>query len=89
MTTIRTVTQEDMQQQFANFSQRVLGRKLDNSDVAVVSERTPSKISVIESTDFLSILKERGFSIPESIEDVAVVSVIQSQKNTTAKKMKR
>lgn len=90
MTTIRTVTQEEMKQKFNDFSQNILGTKLDKTHVAVISDRTPSKISVIENSDFLSILKEKGFAIPESMEDIAVVSVVgTTQKNTTSKKMKR
>lgn len=89
MTIILTVTQEDMKQKFADFAEKVLGKNLESSDVAIVSERTPSKISKVERTDFLSVIKDKGFSIPESIEDIAVVSVVQTQKTTTTKKMKR
>lgn len=89
-TKIQTVTQEEYKQKFAAFSEAILGRPLEQSDIAIVSERKPSQISVIDSKDFLATLKERGFSIPESMEDVAVVSVVGSQqKNTTGKKMKR
>lgn len=90
MNTIRTVTQEEMKNKFANFAKSVLGTSLNESHVAIVSDRTPSKISVIEHTDFLSVLKEKGFSIPKDMEDIAVVSVINTTKrSTTGKKMKR
>lgn len=89
-TKIQTVNQEELKQKFADFSKAILGRAVEQSDIAIVSERKPSKISVIDSKDFLDILKTKGFSIPESMEDVAVVSVISNQnKNTTGKKMKR
>lgn len=90
MTTIRTVTQEELKQKFTEFSKSVLGTSLQQSDIAVVSERKPSKISVIESTNLLSTLKERGFTIPESMEDVAVISVLGSNlQKKTGKKLKR
>lgn len=90
MTTIRTVTQEELKQKFAEFSKGVLGTSLKQSDIAIVSERKPSKISVIESKGLLSTLKEKGFMIPESMEDVAVISVLNSNpQKQTGKKMKR
>lgn len=90
MTTIQKVTQEEFKQKFANLAKNVLGCELNPSHVAVISERQPSKIAVVESSNFLSALKERGFQIPTSMEDVAVVSVVgTTQRNTTGKKMKR
>lgn len=90
MTTIRTVTQEELSKKFSEFSKAVLGTSLQQSDVAIVSERKPSKISVIESKDLLSTLKERGFTIPTSMEDVAVISVLGSNaQKKVGKKMKR
>ena len=90
MTTIRTVTQEELKQKFSDFSKAILGKSLQQSDIAIVSERKPSKISVIESSSLLSTLKERGFSIPESMEDVAVISMVNSNtKKKDGKKFKR
>lgn len=90
MTTIKTVTQEEMKQKFNDFAQNILGTKLDKSHVAVVSTRTQSNISVIDNTNLLSMLKEKGFSMPENMEDIAVVSVVETaNKNITSKKMRR
>jgi hypothetical protein len=90
ITRIRTVTQEEFKQKFDDFSQKILGKQLEQSDITIVSERKPSKISVIDNKDFLATLKEKGFSVPENMEDISVVSVINnSQKNTIGKKMKR
>lgn len=90
MTTIQKVTHEEFQQKFSNLAKNILGSNLNASHVAVVSDRVPSKIAVVESSNFLKELQERGFKIPESMEDIAVVSVVgTTQKNTTGKKMKR
>lgn len=89
-TKIQTVTQEEFKQKFVQFSKEVLNRPLEQSDISILSERKPTLISVVESKDFLNTLKEKGFAIPESMEDVAVVSAVSNQlKNTTTKKMKR
>lgn len=64
MTTIKKVTNKEMNTKFSNLAQQILGTKLDNSHVAVVKEREPSNIYSIEGINFLKMLEEKGFSVP-------------------------
>lgn len=85
MTTIRQVTQED----FIKIATQALGFQIKQEHIAVISDREASKINAVDADNFLDVVKEKGFILPSSPDDIAIVSVISSAKKTNTHKMKR
>lgn len=85
MTTIRQVTQED----FIKIAIQALGFQIKQEHIAVISDREASKINAVDADNFLDVVKEKGFILPSSPDDIAIVSVISSAKKTNTHKMKR
>ncbi len=85
MTTIRQVTQED----FIKIATQALGFEIKQEHIAIVSDREPTKISAVDNNNFLEMVKEKGFLLPNGPEDIAIVSVVSGAKKTSGHKMKR